>query len=119
MFIPAEAVFAEIHAHHPCVVSAAHTANVWMVSPSTMMAVLTTARSVLKDDATRKQVNIIQQHLQRLSIDFSRFEKRMEKLSKHIDQAHQDVSDVNISAKKITQHFTKIEQVELDDALLD
>ncbi|MCC5791801.1 MAG: DNA recombination protein RmuC [Legionellaceae bacterium] len=117
MFIPAEAIFSEIHAHYPELVSLAQRSRVWMVSPSTLMAVLTTARAVLKDDATRKQVHIIQQHLQSLAEDFQRFEKRMDKLSKHIDQAHQDVSDVNISAKKISQRFQRIEQVELDETL--
>jgi len=113
MFIPAEAIFAEMHANYPEIIALSQRLKVWMVSPSTLMAVLTTARAVLKDDATRKQVHIIQQHLQALSHDFQRFEKRMDKLSKHIDLAHQDVNEVNTSAKKITQRFQKIESVEL------
>src|SRR5262249_44475929 len=56
MFIPAEAIFAEIHAHHSDLVEFAQRAKIWMVSPTTMMAILTTARAVLKDAATRKQV---------------------------------------------------------------
>ncbi|WP_131783294.1 DNA recombination protein RmuC [Legionella gresilensis] len=113
MFIPAEAIFAEIHAGYPEVIALSQRLKVWLVSPSTLMAVLTTARAVLKDDATRKQVHIIQQHLQALAQDFQRFEKRMDKLSKHIDLAHQDVGEVSISAKKITQQFQKIESVDL------
>ncbi len=119
MFIPAEAIFAEVHANYPEVISLSQRLKVWLVSPSTLMAVLTTARAVLKDDATRKQVHIIQRHLQDLAGDFMRFEKRMEKLSKHIDLAHQDVSEVNTSAKKITQRFQKIEAVELAAQELD
>lgn len=114
MFIPAEAIFAEMHANFPEVIQLAQRLRVWPVSPTTLMAVLTTARAVLKDDATRKQVHIIQQHLHALAADFSRFETRMEKLSKHIDQAHQDVGEVATSAKKITQRFHKIESVELE-----
>ncbi len=114
MFIPAEAIFAEIHANYPEIVSMSQRLKVWLVSPSTLMAVLTTARAVLKDDATRKQVHIIQKHLHSLADDFQRFEKRMDKLTKHIDLAHQDVNDVNTSAKKITQRFQKIEAVELE-----
>lgn len=114
MFIPAESVFAEIHANYPELVAFSQKQKVWLTSPSTLMAILTTARSVLKDDATRKQVHIIQQHLQALSSDFQRFEKRMDKLSRHIHQAHQDVDEVNTSAKKITQRFQKIESVDLD-----
>lgn len=122
MFIPAESIFAEIHSNYPEIIALSQKLKVWLVSPSTLMAVLTTARAVLKDDATRKQVHIIQKHLQSLAEDFKRFEKRMDKLSKHIDLAHQDVNDVNTSAKKITQRFHKIESVQIEDestALID
>ncbi|MCH9690162.1 MAG: DNA recombination protein RmuC [Gammaproteobacteria bacterium] len=114
MFIPAEAIFAEVHANYPEVIALSQRLKVWLVSPSTLMAVLTTARAVLKDDATKRQVHIIQKHLQALAGDFQRFDKRMDKLTKHIDLAQQDASDVNISAKKITGRFNKIESVELD-----
>jgi len=119
MFIPAEAVFAEIHAHHYELVEEAQRAKVWLVSPTTLMAVLTTARAVLKDSATRKQVHLIQDHLVALAKDFSRFQNRMDSLSKHIDQASKDVSDVNTSAKKISSRFEKIEKVELLDESAD
>ncbi len=115
MFIPAEAVFAEIHAHQPELVEEAQRARVWMVSPTTMMAVLTTARAVLKDSATRKQVHLIQEHLVMLSKDFERFRTRMDNLSRHIKQANKDVEEVNTSAKKISSRFDKIEKVELAD----
>ena len=115
MFIPAEAVFAEIHAHFPDLVQASHRAKVWLASPTTMMAILTTIRAVLKDDATKKQVHIIQKHLKGLGEDFGRFQKRMDGLERHIDQASEDVKNVNISAKKITSRFDKIEQVELQE----
>lgn len=114
MFIPAESIFAEIHANYPDLIALSQRLKVWLVSPSTLMAVLTTAKAVLKDDATRKQVHIIQKHLHALADDFQRFEKRMDKLTKHIDQAHQDVNEVNTSAKKITSRFQKIESVEID-----
>lgn len=113
MFIPAEAVFAQIHGHYPDLVELGYQRRVWMVSPTTLMAVLTTARAVLKDAATTKQVHIIQEHLKFLARDFTRFEKRMDALAKHIDQAHEDVKDVSTSAKKISSRFSKIERVEL------
>jgi DNA recombination protein RmuC len=115
MFLPAEAIFAEIHAHYPELVEEAQRQRVWLVSPTTLMAVLTTARAVLKDEATRQQVHIIQDHLRRLSADFGRFQQRMDKLATHIRQAHEDVDQVNTSAKKITSRFDKIERVELGD----
>lgn len=118
MFIPAESIFAEIHAHYPDLVEYAYKARVWMVSPTTLMAVLTTARAVLKDEATRQQVHIIQEHLMALSKDFDRFQKRMDNLSRHINQAHQDVELVHKSSQKISSRFTKIEKVELSDESL-
>lgn len=113
MFIPAEAVFAEIQAHHPDLVDKSHAARVWMVSPTTLWAILNTSRAVLKDAATREQIHIIQDHLNALGKDFGRFQKRMDNLAKHIKQAHDDVENVNTSARKITSRFEKIEQVEL------
>ena len=113
MFLPAEAVFAEIHAHFPDVVEEAQRARVWMVSPTTLMAVLTTARAVLKDEATRRQMHVIQDHLRRLAEDFGRFRQRMERLAVHIRQAHDDVDQVNTSAQKISSRFQDIDQVQL------
>ncbi len=114
LFLPAEAIFAELHAHHYDCVEYAHRAKVWIASPTTMMAILTTARAVLKDDATRKQVHIIQDHLRLLAEDFERFEKRMESLNRHIERAHAEAEQVHTSAKKITHRFDKIEKVELE-----
>ena len=113
MFVPAEAVFAEIHSQHPELVDKAHGARVWIVSPTTLWAVLTTAAAVLKDAATREQVNIIQEHLAKLGGDFRRFRDRLDNLAQHIDQAHRDVEQVHTSASKITSRFDKIERLEL------
>jgi DNA recombination protein RmuC len=87
MFIPAEAVFAEIHAYHPEVVAYAMSRRVWIVSPTTLMAVLNTARAVLKDVETRKQIHVIKDALGKLAKDFNRFDERMQKLATHIRQA--------------------------------
>lgn len=113
LFIPAEAIFAEIHAHFEDLVSFAQQKRVWLVSPTTMMAILTTARAVLKDAATRAQVHIIQEHLIGLGKDFERFQKRMDDLSRHMNQAHQDVELVHKSSQKLTSRFQKIEKVDI------
>lgn len=114
MFIPSEAVFSEIHAHHPDLVKEAQIKKVWMASPSTLMALLTTARAVLSDDERSKQAKIIHDHLHALSIEFSRFSKRMDALSRHIGQANEDVNSINITARKISDKFGKIERTELE-----
>lgn len=114
MFVPAEAVFAEIHARHSEVVDHAMQQRVWIVSPTTMMAVLNTARAVIKDVETRRQVHVIKDELGKLGKDFGRFEQRMKKLADHIRQAHDDAQQVQISSDKIVRRFTQIEKVELD-----
>jgi DNA recombination protein RmuC len=114
MFIPAEAVFAEIHAYHADVVDYAMQRRVWIVSPTTMMAVLNTARAVIKDVETRKQVHIIKDELGKLGKDFARFDERMKKLADHIRQANKDVEEVHISSQKISKRFAQIEAVELE-----
>ncbi|WP_448564361.1 DNA recombination protein RmuC [Thalassotalea ganghwensis] len=113
MFIPAEAIFAEIHGHHSDLVEYANSKRIWLTSPTTLMAILTTARSVLKDEATKEQIHIIQAHLSGLAADFNRFKVRFDNLAKHIDQAASDVKQIHTSAHKITSRFEKIEQVEL------
>jgi DNA recombination protein RmuC len=114
MFIPAEAVFAEIHAHHPEIVDYAMQKRVWIVSPTTLMAVLNTARAVLKDVETRKQVHIIKDELGKLGKEFGRFDERMKKLADHIRQAHEDAQDVQTTSQKISKRFISIERVDLD-----
>jgi DNA recombination protein RmuC len=119
MFIPAEAVFAEIHAYHPEIIEYAMNKRVWVVSPTTLMAVLNTARAVLKDVEMRKQVHIIKEELGKLSKDFERFDTRMKKLADNIRQAHENAQDVHISSQKISRRFSQIERVELSDAPID
>ncbi len=119
MFIPAEAVFAEIHAYHPEIIDYAMVKRVWLVSPTTLMAVLNTARAVLKDVEMRKQVHIIKDELGKLSKDFERFDVRMKKLADNIRQAHDNAQEVHKSSQKITNRFKQIERVELSNAPVD
>ena len=115
MFIPAEAVFAEIHAYHPELIQEAMILKVWLVSPTTLMAVLNTARAVLKDVETRKQVHIIKSELGKLGKEFERFDLRMKKLADNIRNAHEQAQDVHITSQKISRRFSQIERVELKD----
>ncbi len=114
MFIPAESIFSTIHNEFPELVELSQKSRVWIASPSTLMAILTTAHAVIKDFSTRKQVNIIQQHLHLLGTDFQRFQKRMDDLSRHFNLAYQDIDLVHKSSTKITKHFEKIEKVDLE-----
>ena len=70
---------------------------------------------MLKDEATRKQIHVIQEHLSYLATDFGRFRVRFDNLAKHIDQAASDVKQIHTSADKISTRFEKIEKVELHE----
>jgi DNA recombination protein RmuC len=118
MFVPAEAVFAEIHAYHSDLVEYAMHQHVWIVSPTTLMAVLNTARAVMKDVQMREQVHIIQSELGKLSVDFKRFDERMKRLADNIRKANEEAGQVEISSRKISDHFAKIESVEMKESLL-
>jgi DNA recombination protein RmuC len=115
MFVPAEAVFAEIHAYHSEVVDYAIGKRVWIVSPTTLMAVLNTARAVLKDVETRKQIHVIKEALGRLAVEFGRFDDRLKKLADHIRQAHEDAEKIQVTGGKIAQQFQRIESAELEE----
>ena len=114
MFLPAEAVFAEIHAYHPDLVEHSQKKRVWLTSPTTLMAVLNTARAVIRDSETRRMAHVIKDELSKLAKDFFRFDERMKKLAAHIEQANKDVSEVRISSDKISRRFQQIERVELE-----
>ena len=115
MFIPAEAVFAEIHAYHSDLIQESMAKKVWLVSPTTLMAVLNTARAVLKDVETRKQVHVIKSELGKLGKDFDRFDARMKKLADNIRLAHDNAQEVHVSSQKISRRFSQIEKVELKE----
>lgn len=115
MFIPAEAIFAEIHSKFPDLVALAHEKSVWLASPTTVMAILTTASAVLKDSATREHVHFIQEHLRLLAKDFTLFNERMDKLTRHLELANTDAKEIHTSASKISKRFNAIEKVEIVD----
>ena len=112
LFIPAESIVADIHAQHGDLIDFAYQRKVWLVSPTTMMAILHTTQAVLKDLQTQAQVGIIKEHLQYLAEDFNRFQDRMDSVAKHISDANNKVSQVKISAHKISKRFAQIEKAE-------
>ncbi len=113
MFVPAESVFAEIHAYHPDVIDVAQAKRVWVVSPTTLMAVLNTVRAVLRDVEMREQAKVIQAAIAALDVEFSRFDQRMEKLATDIERVTKDVNDVHTTSKKITRRFGQITKADL------
>ncbi|HEX9465010.1 MAG TPA: DNA recombination protein RmuC [Alphaproteobacteria bacterium] len=115
MFLPSEAVYAELHASCGEVVEKANRAKVYIVSPTTLWAVLHTLRAVLKDVRMREQAGIIQQEVGRLLDDTRRLDERVERLQTHFDQASKDVREIRISADKVIKRAVNIGDVEIED----
>ena len=115
MFLPSEAVYAELHANFPAVVEQSYRARVWIVSPTTLMATLNTVRAVLKDARMREQASVIQRQVNLLTDDIKRLDQRVGNLRGHFDLANKDIRGIQISADKILRHADKIEDIQLQD----
>lgn len=120
MFLPSEAVYAELHANFRNVVEESFKRRVWIVSPTTLMATLNTVRAVLKDVRMKEQAGLIQEQVLKMMVDMDRLDKRVGKLRTHFTLAEKDITEIETSAKKITSHGDKIEAMQLgDDAALE
>ena len=115
MFLPSEAVYAELHANFGDVVRQGFEHRVWIVSPTTMMATLNTLRAVLKDARMREQAGAIRRELTLLYKDLERLGGRVENLDRHFGQASKDIEDIKISAGKAGNRARKLEAFEFDD----
>ena len=115
MFLPSEAVYAELHAHLPDIVEKSYSARVWIVSPTTMMATLNTVRAVLRDARMREQTALIQKEIGVLITDIQRLDKRVDNLDKHFDLAQRDVREIKTSTGKITSRGKRIEDYEVSE----
>jgi DNA recombination protein RmuC len=116
LFLPSEAVYAELHANFRGVVEASYKARVWIVSPTTLMATLNTVRAVLKDVRMREQAHIIQTEVGKMMEDVLRLDKRVNNLETHFDQARRDIQDIRTSAGKVLKRGEKIGELELAEA---
>lgn len=114
MFLPAEALFAELNAYHQDIIEYAYKNRVWITSPTTLMSMLTVVQTVIKNMERDKYSVIIQKELQALSVEFSRYKDRWDSLQKSIEKVSKDVKDVNVTTEKITNKFESINKVEID-----
>jgi DNA recombination protein RmuC len=123
LFLPSEAVYAELHANFPDVVREGFDARVWIVSPTTCMATLNTMRAILKDSRMREQAGAIRKELGLLYKDVERLGDRVGNLDRHFGQAAKDIEDIKISATKAGNRARKLdtfdfaEEVENDDVV--
>jgi DNA recombination protein RmuC len=114
MFLPSEAVYAELHANFREVVEVSYRARVWIVSPTTLMATLNTIRAVLKDVRMREQAGVIQAEVGKLLADIVRLDDRVGKLQKHFDLTSEDVRHIRVSTDKVIKRSERIEEMQLE-----
>lgn len=109
MFLPSEAVYAELHAGFAEVVAYSYRARVWIVSPTTLMATLNTVRAVLKDVHMREEAGVIRREVGLLTEDVCRLNERVDSLLRHFEQAGKDINDIKVSSAKIGRRIGRIE----------
>ncbi|OFX13727.1 MAG: recombinase RmuC [Alphaproteobacteria bacterium RIFOXYD12_FULL_60_8] len=116
LFLPAEAVYAELHANFGNVVEESYRRRVWIVSPTTLMATLNTVRAVLKDARMREMAGVIQTEVLKLLEDVARIDERAVALTKHFDLAAEDIRKIRISSEKVTRRAGRIEELQVGEA---
>jgi len=119
MFLPSEAVYAELHANFPELVRDGFAARVWIVSPTTCMATLNTMRAILKDARMREQAGAIRRELGLLFSDVERLGTRVENLDRHFNQAAKDISDIKISADKAGRRARRLDNFDFEELALE
>ena len=114
MFLPAEAIFAEINAYHQDLIQYAYKKKVWITSPTTLISTLTTIQVIIKNMERDKYAKVIHQELRLLDVEFKRYKDRWDKLYRSIETVSKDVRDIHTTTDKITKRFDSINQVEIE-----
>jgi DNA recombination protein RmuC len=119
MFLPSEAVYAELHANFPELVREGFGVKVWIVSPTTCMATLNTMRAVLKDARMREQAGAIRKELALLYGDVDRLGTRVESLDRHFGQAAKDIEDIKVSSEKAGKRARRLDNFDFEELAPD
>ena len=114
MFLPAEAIFAEVNAYHQDIIDYAYKKHVWVTSPTTLISTLTVVQMIIKNMERDKYTSIIHNELNKLGQEFSRYKERWDHLAKSIQTVNKDVENVHITTEKISKRFNEISGVEIE-----
>ena len=114
LFLPAEAIFAELNAYHNDIIEYAYKKRVWITSPTTLMSTLTTIQVIIKNMERDKYAKVIHEELRLLDIEFKRYKERWDKLAHSIDNVSRDVKDIHTTTDKISKRFDSINDVEME-----
>ena len=113
LFLPAEAIFAEVNAYHADIIEYAYKKRVWITSPTTLISTLTVIQMIIKNMERDKYTSVIHEELNKLGLEFARYKERWDKLSRSIQTVNKDVENVSITADKISKKFDTINRVEV------
>ena len=114
LFLPAEAIFAEINAYHTDLIEYSYKKKVWLTSPTTLISTLTTIQVIIKNLERDKYAHVIHNELKLLDLEFKRYKDRWDKLYRSIETVSRDVKEIHTTTDKITRRFDSINQVEVD-----
>lgn len=113
LFLPAEAIFAEVNAYHSDIIEYAYKKHVWITSPTTLISTLTVVEMIIKNIERDKYTSIIHEELNKLGLEFARYKERWDKLARSIQTVNKDVENVSITALKISKKFDTINKVDV------
>ena len=119
MFLPSEAVYAELHANFTKTVELSYSKKVWIVSPTTLMATLNTVRAILKDAKMQEQAGLIQAEVMKMLKDLARLDQRVDNLEKHFGQAEKDLKEIRTSTEKVSRSGERITELEFGENTSD
>ncbi len=114
LFLPAEAIFAEVNAYHQDIIDYAYKKRVWITGPTTLISTLTTIQIIIKNIERDKYTKVIHKELNLLDAEFKRYKERWDKLYRSIETVSKDVKDIHTTTDKITKRFNSINQVEME-----
>lgn len=114
LFLPAEAIFAEVNAYHPDIIDYAYKKKVWITGPTTLISTLTTLQIIVKNMERDKYTKVIHNELSLLDVEFKRYKERWDKLYRSIETVSKDVKDIHTTTDKITKRFNSINEVEFE-----
>ena len=113
LFLPAEAIFAEINAYHEDIINYAYNKKVWITSPTTLISTLTVIEMIIMNMEKDKYAKIIHDELNKLGLEFSRYKERWDKLTRSIETVNKDIESVSITTNKISKKFETINKVDM------
>ena len=117
LFLPAEAIFAEVNAYHNDIINYAYKKRVWITSPTTLISTLTVIEMIIKNMERDKYAKVIHEELNKLGLEFARYKDRCDKLSRSIETVNKDIQNVSVTTDKITKKFETINKVDVNKLL--